>query len=264
MSDETTPLDEAHSAMMTAPEDGAARLRFYERLADSELFLLLEEESDGESIAPQVFPTEDGPVVLVFDRESRLADFLGKPAPFAALSGRQAVKLLMDQEIGLGLNLGVAPSEILLPADAVAWLAKTLGNRPQEAEERPDELTAPGNVPEALLRGLDTKLATAAGLARMVYLAGVRYESGRQTHLLAFIDTAPGAETALATAAGEALTFSGLEAGEMDVAFFAASDPISASLAKVGLRFELPEPPKPEITEITPPGMDPDAPPILK
>ena len=38
---EETPLDAAHAAMEAAPEDDAARLRFYERLADSELFLLL-------------------------------------------------------------------------------------------------------------------------------------------------------------------------------------------------------------------------------
>ncbi|NDR59420.1 SseB family protein [Aliiruegeria sabulilitoris] len=264
MSDETTPLDAAHAAMMAAPEDGAARLRFYERLADSELFLLLEKEAEDDSIAPQLFPLEDGSVVLVFDRESRLGDFLGKPAHFAALSGRQAVKLLAGQGIGLGVNLGTEGSEIVLPAEAVDWLAQTLEHAPQQAEERPDELLPPGNVPEALLAGLDTKLATAAGLARLVYLAGVRYESGRQTHMLAFVDAVPGAENALATAASEALTFSGLEAGEMDVAFFAANDPITARLARVGLRFELPEPPKHEITEISPPGMDPDAPPILK
>ena len=75
---------------------------------------------------------------------------------------------------------------------------------------------------------------------------------------------APGSRVALAMAAGEALTFSGLEAGEMDVAFFAAGDLISARLARVALRFELPEPPSAEVTEMAPPGMDPDAPPILR
>ncbi len=264
MTDETTPLDNAHAAMKAAPEDGAARLRFYERLADSELFLLLAKEAEGDTIAPELFELETGPVVLVFDRELRLSDFLGKPAPYAALSGRQAVKLLAGQGIGLGVNLGTEGGEIILPKEAVDWLAETLEHSPQEAEERPEEVTAPGNVPESLLTGLDTKLATAAGLAKMVYLAGVRYQGGRQTHLLAFIDATPGAEGALANAAGEALTFSGLEAGEMDVAFFSAADPLSASLARVGLRFELPVPPTPEVTEITPPGMDPDAPPILK
>ncbi|MFV0333625.1 MAG: SseB family protein [Tropicimonas sp.] len=264
MNDERTALDEAHEAMEAAPEDGAARMRFYERLADSELFLLLKRESDGDSIEPETFPLDGGEVVLVFDREIRLAAFLGKPAPYAGLSGRQAVKLLAGRGIGLGVNLGTGTSEIVVPAGAVDWLSRTLDHRPEQTEERPAEVTAPGAIPETLLGGLDTKLALAAGLAKLVYLAGMRYESGRQTHLLAFIDAAPGAEGALAAAAGEALTFSGLDAGEMDVVFLAAGDPLSARLARVGLRFELPEPPRPEVTEITPPGMDPDAPPILK
>lgn len=263
MNDDQTPLDAAHAAMLAEPEDAVARLRFYERLADSELFLLLERESDGRSIEPQVFPTGDGQVVLVFDREIRLGNFIGAPAPYASLSGRQVAKFLAGQEIGMGLNFGVDGAEIILPAPAIDWLAETLANAPQQEEERPEEVSAPGAIPENLLAGLDTKLATAAGRARMAYLANVRYESGRRTHLLAFVDAAPGAERALANAVAEALTFSGVEAGELDVAFFAASDPVSAKLAKVGLRFDLPEPARPEVTEIKAPGMDPDEPPIL-
>ena len=40
-----TDLDQAHAAMETAPEDDTARLRFYERLADTELFMLLGAEA---------------------------------------------------------------------------------------------------------------------------------------------------------------------------------------------------------------------------
>ncbi|SFB84297.1 hypothetical protein [Tropicimonas isoalkanivorans] len=264
MSDETTALDLAQQAVAEAPEDVTAQMRFYERLADSELFLLLEREAEGDSIEPRIFPLGDGPVVLVFDREVRLADFVGEAAYYAGLSGRQVVKLLAGKGMGLGVNLGVPHSETVLPAEAVDWLAATLEHRPEQAEERPREVSAPGAVPEQVLRGLDVKLATAGGLAQIAFLATVVYESGRSGHLLAFVDAVPGAEGALATAAGEALTFSGLEAGEMDVAFLAASDPMSARLAKVGLRFDLPEPEAVEVTEIDPPGMDPDAPPILR
>ena len=264
MNDEATALDRAHQAMIAEPDSDAARLRFHERLADSELFLLLEREADGERIEPKVFPLGDGPVVLVFDRELRLAEFVGAEADFAALSGRHVVKMLAGQGIGLGVNLGVPASETILPAEAVDWLAEMLGHGPQEAEERPREVSAPRSVPESLLSGLDAKLAVAAGLARLAYLVAVQYDSGRNGHLLAFVDTVPGAERALASAAGEALTFSGLEAGEMDVAFIADSDPLAARLARVGLRFDLPEPRKAEVTEIAPPGMDPDDPPILR
>ena len=264
MTSETTQLDLARAAMAAAPEDPSAGLRFYERLAESELFLLLAAESDGESIEPQVFPLETGQVVLVFDREARLTDFLGGPADYAAMSGRQVVRMLVGQGIGLGVNFGVEASEIALPAEAVTWLAEMLDNRPDEVEERPQDLSPPGAVPDALLQGLDEKLAIAAGRARFAYLAGVTYDGGRRAHLLAFIDPAPGAEGSLAAAVGEALTFSGLDAGSLDVAFFEASDPMAAGLARVGLRIDLPEPDRPEVVEISPPGMDPEDPPILR
>ena len=104
----------------------------------------------------------------------------------------------------------------------------------------------------------------AAGLARSAYLVGVRYEGGRRGHMLAFMAAVPGAAEALARATAEALVFSGLEAGEIDVAFFDLSDPIAARLARVGLRFDLPEPAPVELREVTAPGMDPAKPPRLR
>ena len=249
-----SPLDAAHEGMAT----DAGRLRFFERLADSELFLLLA----GETMEPRVFELEDGPVALVFDRETRLTDFTGEPSPFAALSGRSVAALLAGRGVGLGVNLGVAPSSILIPPDAVDWLAQTLAHAPSEARERAREVRAPGDLPPALLEALDAKLPSAAGLARGAYLAGVTYEGGRRSHLLAFVDAVAGAEEALARAAGEALTFSGLEMGEMDVAFLRASDPLAARLARVGLRFDLPLREAPRAPEA--PGTNPARPPKLR
>ena len=253
-----SPLDAAHEGI----ESDEGRLRFYERLADSELFLLLAREAEGETVEPRVFALEDGPVALVFDRETRLTAFTGEPSPFAALSGRSVAGLLAGRGIGLGVNLGVAPSSILIPAEAVDWLARTLSHAPSEARERAEEVRSPGDLPPALLAALHAKLPSAAGLAWGAYLAGVTYEGGRRSHLMAFVDAVPGAEDALAQAAGEALTFSGLEMGEMDVAFLRASDPLSARLARVGLRFELPGREAPRAPAA--PGTDPDRPPKLR
>ena len=66
---EATPLDIAHAAMMADESDDAARLRFYERMADVELFLLLEDEPDADQVSPVLL--EDA-YVLVFDRIERL------------------------------------------------------------------------------------------------------------------------------------------------------------------------------------------------
>jgi hypothetical protein len=90
------------------------------------------------------------------------------------------------------------------------------------------------------------------------------YAGGRRGHLMAFVDALPGAEPSLARAVGDALTFSGIEAGSLDVGFFRASDPVAARLARVGLRFDLPEAPKAEQVAGRAPGMDPDAPPRLR
>ena len=80
--------------------------------------------------------------------------------------------------------------------------------------------------------------------------------------MLVFVDVLDGSEQALASAASEALTFSGIEAGVMDVMFAHASDPLAAHLAKVGLRFDLQTPAPPEIPGA--PGMNPEKPPKLR
>ena len=258
---EATPLDEAHTAMMAAEEDDTARLRFYERVADVELFLLLEAEPAGDQISPVLL--EDG-YVLVFDRTERLAAYVGAPAPYVALSGRAIAGMLEGQDLGMALNIGVAPSEILLPAGAVAWLRDTLANEAGEVEARIDRVLPPKGLPETLIAAIDAKLATATAMAAGAYLVAVEYHGGGRGHLLAFVGAIPRAQDALVRAASEALTFSGIEAGAMDVCFFAPTDPVVAKLAKVGLRFDLPQSEGLQHTPRMPPGSDPGRPPILK
>lgn len=257
-----TPLDAAYAAMAADEED---RLPFYERLADGEMFVLLEAEAEsGQDIRPRVFPLEDGPVVLVFDLEERLADFAGGVAPYAALPGRVIARQLQGQGIGLGINLGVAPSAMVLPPEAVDWLAGMLDTDPEELEAVPESFHAPKGLPDRLLSGLDAKLARAGGLAGAALLAGVTYRGGRRGHMLAFVDAAPGAEDALARAAAEALAFSGIDAGEMDVAFVAGGDAATAAMARVALRFDLPAPKRAEAAAPAAPGSDPAKPPRLR
>jgi hypothetical protein len=261
MSDLVTLLDAAHAAVSTDPENEGLRLRFFERLADGEMVLLLEREAEGESLEPKVFELEDGPVVLVFDREERLASFTGGIAPYAALPGRVIAGMLKGQGIGLGVNLGVASSSMLLPPEALDWLAETLDGEPQEAEAVPESFAAP-LVPQAVLAGLDAKLARAAGLAAAAVLAAVVYRDGRRGHLLAVLDAVPGAEGALAQAMREALVFSGVEAGELDVVFLTQGDPVAEAMGRVGLRFDLPVAETPAGPAA--PGMDPQRPPKLR
>lgn len=258
---EMTPLDEAHAAMMAAEEDDAPRLRFYERVADVELFLLLEEEPEGDQISPVLL--DDG-YVLVFDRAQRLAAYVGHPAPYVSLSGRAIAQMLAGQDLGLAVNIGVAPSEILLPAGAIAWLRDTLDHAPGEVEAHIERVLPPAGLPEVLIAAIDAKLASATGIAAGAYLVAVEYQGGGRGHLLAFVGAIARAQDALVRAASEALTFSGIEAGAMDVGFFAPHDPTVAKLAKVGLRFDLPQGEGLQQTPRMAPGSDPSKPPILK
>ncbi|QFT48203.1 hypothetical protein FIU97_16590 [Roseivivax sp. THAF40] len=262
--DHETPLDAAFAAMEAAPEDDAARLRFYERLADTELHLLLAKEMEGETLDPEIFEVEDASFVLVFDSDARIARFVGKPAPYAALPGRVIANMLAGQGVGLALNIEVAPSAYLVPPEAVAWLSETLGHGPQEAAARPQELHPPRGLPEDLLSALDAKLGRAAGLAQKAYLAAVTYDDGSRGHLLGITGAKEGAEGPLARAVNEALVFSGIEAGALDVVFLADSDAFTARIARVGLRFDLPEPESRARVVPAPPGSDPDKPPRLK
>lgn len=256
-----TPLDRAVRAMAAAPEDDAARLRFHERLADAELFLLLAEEADGDHIAPQIFDTEEGRFLAAFDREDRLAAFAGGIAPYAALPGRGLAAMLAGQGIGLVLNPGT-DAETLVAAEALDWLVSALAPRPDRTEARPRALHPPAALPAALLSALDAKLALLAGRAEAAWLAEAEHEAGHRTPLLVFVAAAPDSEPALAQAVAEALRFSGLDEATLDVAFLAAGDPLTGALARVGLRYDLPQPPAPAVRR--PPGSDPDAPPILR
>lgn len=260
-----TALDIAHAAMEAAPDDNAARLAFYHRLAGSELHLLLETEPEAgcDTVTPQVFEVEGVAYALAFDAGARLAAFAGAPAPYAALPGRALADMLAAGGIGLGLNLDVAPSAILIPPDALAWLRDTLGgDDPAQAHTRPDRLSAPQGLPDTLLQALDSALARMGGLARCAYLAGATYPGGVQGHVLMFIRAVPEAEQALTRAVSEALVFSGIEAGALDVGFTGEGSDLATRLARVGLRFDLPQ--GAERGPRGAPGSDPDRPPKLR
>lgn len=255
-----TPLDQAHADMQSG--DDAARLKFYEHFADGEIFLLLTGDPQGDKINPAILDDDGTQFVITFDRELRLSHYAGEVAPHVTISGRGVVEMLKGQGIGIALNPTVAPSDTMIAPQSVDWLATTLANRPSEHSAKPVELRAPGTVPAALMEALDRKLASARGLAGAAWLAGVEYDDGTNGHLLAFVDAIPDAREALAGAVAEALTFSGVEAGALDVTFIATDQPITARLARVGLRFDLPMPEGPRAPQA--PGTNPDKPPKLR
>lgn len=260
-----TPLDIVHDRMQTAPEDENARLAFYEVLAVAELFVLLDGEPRGDDISPSTIEHEGVRYVLVFDTEDRLLRFTERATEHAAMAGRRLAQLLAGEGAGLALNLDVAPSAILIPPEAMAWLAETAGHMPRPIEARPVRLDTPVALPESLVAALDHRLRQAAGRASAALLCSVSYDDGQQGHLLAFTGASRAAQDGLARLVAEAVALSGLEQGTLDVLFLDPADPVAARMARVSLRFDLrapPEPPEPD--PAAPPGSDPDRPPVLR
>ena len=146
-----TLLDAAYAAMQAEDADDEARRRFYERLTGTELFLLLDAEPVDDKISPHVFDLSDHSFVLVFDQEHRLSQFTGITSPYAALSGRVICQMLAPQGLGMGFNLDVAPSSILLPPEAVQWLAE-MDATPEEITAKVQAFAAPTGLPEAFLQ----------------------------------------------------------------------------------------------------------------
>ncbi len=260
-----TPLDQAHARMEATPGDDAARLRFYQCLADGELILLLQDEPQDENLTPQVFELEDGPVVLAFDSEERLSAFAGAIVPYAALPGRVVAGLLAGQGIGLGVNLGVAPSSTLLPPEALDWLAKTLGTlAPDALETTAADFRQPVFLPEALVAALRIKLTPAASVIAAALIAEAAYPDGSLRYLLALVDVPPEAETPLARACAEAVAFCGLEESTLDVTFPRSTDALLRAMAPVAQTLDLPRPVAAPPIQPQAPGTDPSRPPILR
>lgn len=251
----TSDLDRAYQALQDGGE--AEGLAFYRALADVELFLLLEGEAAGEVMTPRVFDLAEGAVVLAFDSEERLAGFADGPQPYAALPGRVIAGQMAGKGLALGLNLGsAAASEVILPREALEWLVQMLDQAPPEAvEARIAGFEAPV-VPAAVLRALTGSLPGKA------YLVGVRYGDGRRGQMLAVVGGAPNDKVARAVT--EALAFSGIAAGTLDVTFLAADDPALARMAGLALVFEGQMPPGADVAAPVGPGMDRARPPILR
>ena len=258
-----TELDRALAAMQADPADEALRLRFYARLADTELVLLLDREAAQGEISPRIFPLDEGPVALAFEGEDRLAEMAGAEAAYAALPGRIIAAGLKGQGVGLGLNLGAEAPSLILPPAALDWLADRLTVAPEATAERPEQFL-PSTLTEAALAELGQRLAPAAGALTGSLLVRVRYHSGRTAHLVILPAAPPEVEAALARAVAEAAAFCDPEGEALDAAFLAADDPLRAAIAAQAVTFAatpLPEPaPDPAPKG---PGMDPARPPRL-
>lgn len=259
-----TPLDSAFSKMSSDPESDLLRLQFYERFAEAELFLVLCEDAKEDTAKPLILDMNNEQFALVFDTEDRLAEFAEKPTPYLTLSGRRIARQLAGQNIGIGLNLGDAPSSTMISSETIDWLNENLSNDVSETQARPKIFSAPKNIPENLLTAIDAKLSNMSGVISAAYLAEVTYENNSKGSILAILDAPNYAQTGITEAIAEALQFSGVDAATLDVTFLSSGDSVVRHLDSVAIKFEIPELILPKAPAPKPPGSDPNKPPKLR
>lgn len=234
-----TPLDRAHLA---AAADGAApdaRARFYALLLESALFCPVEQASQTGPLKPLVFALEGGPVALAFDDDARMAGFFDAPTEYVTLPGRALTAALAQAGLGLGLNLGDAPSAMLLAAADVAWIAAEMGGA-VEAAAVAGALTvaAPLGAERGLLAALADRIAAHPGMIAEAWLVrlGVADAPGRLT--LLFLPAEPfrrGAE-ALSAMLGRAAQPYAPAGEEVAVGVMTPDHPVLRSARAQGLR----------------------------
>ncbi len=262
-----TLLDKAYLEMQAQNGEGPAVLRFYERLVDAALFMILESEPEHDIVKPLVLDTSEGSLVLAFDREDRLAGFVENPTPYIGISGRELIDMLAKNHLGLGLNFGEAPSSTQVSVETVHWLVDILAKTTDQLVSQPKSFTSPKSTDAEFMSALAYKLASMAGVIEKALLVSVDYENGDSGLMLALTGVPEEAKPALIGAISETVKFSDDNNLKIDVSFIEPATEIFNKITAVALQFDLPEPQeKPVISDRKPaaPGMDPDNPPILR
>lgn len=260
-----TALDRAHARMLAAGESEPARRGFFAALAAAELVVVLEAEveDNAATIRPLTLETEQGRLILAFDTEARMADFLGRGAPTATMPGRQLARMLAPAGLGIALNPEVAPSAILLPAEAMVWLAEVAPAAAELRQARIAGIAPPRTADPALLDALDARLAMLSGLSPRAALAEAAHADGSTALVLGLWDVPEAGQSAASAALAEALSLSGLPGTALDVVFVDSDSDFAARLLRQGLVYDIPAPAA-TVGTPAPPGSDPARPPKLR
>ncbi|MHA3977466.1 SseB family protein [Halovulum sp. GXIMD14794] len=254
-----TALDRAHARMIDADETEAARRAFFAALAASELSVVLEDEPEqgSDRVRPLTVESEAGAIVLAFDSAARLAGFMEGPAAMATLPGRDLAELLAGQGLGLGLNLEVAPSAMLLPAEAMAWLAEAASVAAEVPAADIAGIAAPRDLPDGLTDVLALVLSRLPGRPRRALLVHAARVDGGGGPLLGLEGVGEEFRAACGTALAEALGLAGFAEQPLDLVYL-DEGMLLARMEPHALVLDLPEA-APAI-----PGADPDRPPNLR
>ncbi|MBA4490123.1 SseB family protein [Paracoccus sp. S1E-3] len=253
-----TPLD-ALCAVPFHDLPDAARARVLNRLADTEIFVALARDPEGERVELRLFDLPTGRLAVAADAEDRLAAFFAEPVAHVALPGRALAAMLAREGIAVMVNPGAA-SEMLLDAATLGWLAQALQSAPAEDQAAPARLTAPApEMVAALAEPLAARLSAMAGLVAGAALVAADWPNGAQGHLIVLSGVAEDHRPLVAKALAELIAFLPPLPQPCDVAF---DLPIPERALRLQLEPVAPEPARKSAPRA--PGSDPDRPPILR
>tara|TARA_B100000530_G_scaffold322997_1_gene258470 strand:+ start:65 stop:847 length:783 start_codon:yes stop_codon:yes gene_type:complete len=237
-------LNKAFREMSQDPENNDARLNYYGVLADTDLFLLLEQEPSNEILEPKFIQLEGNNFALAFDSEENLSEFYGEAAAFAQITGRVLAKMLLEEKIGLGINLGVSEGELLLPYSVIEWFVSVLEETPDVVQNSPKKFLSANAFPEIMLKVLQEKLEPAVGLFDEIWICGVEYDEDEFSNLICLIGAQKPAEQAMIKSIKEVLSFSDINLGNTDVTQFNYDDEACSIIREIGIKLEFPQVPK--------------------
>ena len=210
-------------------------------LADTNLFLLLEKEPSNEILEPKFIQLEGKNFALAFDSEESLSEFYGEAAAFAEVTGRVLAKMLLEEKIGLGINLGVSEGELLLPWEIIEWFVNVLDVAPNLVQTTPKKFLRAKAFPEVLFKALQEKLMPAVGLFDEIWICAVEYNEDESSHLICLMGAQNSAQQAIIKSINEVLSFNDIDLGNIDVAHFSYDDEVCTKIREIGIKLQFPE-----------------------
>ncbi len=234
-------LNKAFREMSQDPENNDARLNYYGVLADTDLFLLLEQETSSEILEPKIIQLKENNFALAFDSEENLSEFYGEAAAFAQITGRVLAKMLLEEKIGLGINLGVSEGELLLPYSVIEWFVSVLDETPNLVQTTPKKFLPVKAFPGIIFKALQQKLKPAVGLFDEIWICAVEYNEDETSHLICLMGVQNSVQQAIVKSINEVLSFTDIDLGNIDVAHFSYGDEACIKIREIGIKFEFPE-----------------------
>ena len=244
-SDARTALDDAFEAAQADPDKTGA---FFDALFAATLYIPIfdDVEQSGErepgersEITPLVFVMDERETVAVFDTEERLARFLDEPMNYIGVPGA-AVFEMFNGDFQVALNLGVAPSSVVIPSENVAWLHEQATQGPQEVDLGDESLVIarPTGVTQTALAAITSALAGFRAEIDEATLFRIEREDGTEGRIvLGLAPTEAGKQRAEMVAHEIARAARTLANGvdSIEIAMLDADSPMMLQAKKIGL-----------------------------